>query len=1362
MLSKDFIKLNCNLKFGKTFSGGFFGIQKHSFMKIFFSIILSLICFSEISFAQEQTPNYIFNYLTVKDGLSNNFVSKVVSDSLNVKWIATENGLTKFDGNSYHVIRPSNKYTELENENIETLFVDSKNNLWIGTKSGGLSLLEIATHKLSNVNSILSKSPRAPYRIMAIEEDNHGDIWVVTHLNGIYVINPVKKELVRHFNINSIRFMTKDSKGDIWFCKGNSLKRFNTKTQKMRTYDLGVYTSGIIEDDKNECLWMGCVNMGKHSLIKLDLKTESITIKETNISATFTSALYLDTHNRLWVGTWGNGLYRSDSNFENFTKVNLVYPPNVRKANNFETILDIHQDKDNSFWLSTGYGGIVVLNESKGFKNLDQFYEYDKLVGRMNFRSLYKFGDEIFFGTWNKGLFYGREMTSLKHLKITKNQHIKAISEHNNQLLVALDSVAYVLGKDKNIVATLKIPKATAFYSENKKELWVGTQMNGLFKVTVSDNGDYEVLKTFSSQDITNKIESMRIASITKDAMDNLWVGTYNGLHLYNRETDSFIHYSELIDEKLPVIINSIYTDDEYLWLGTPNGLYKMLYHNERLEIQEIYDAENFGLNNDFICGIVADNQSYIWLTTSTNLIRFNKFDETFINFSESDGVYASSFNLRSLYSDINSSMIYCGGTDNLTYFNSEEIYVKEEDQNLIFTNLEVANNKVMQGDIVNKHVILEKDFNYTSFIELSHLEKSFSVAFSNTNHFKNPNTHYRYKLIGFSDDWNYIKDQNEVSFVGLSPGSYELQVCSSVDYKNWSTPKALKIDILYAPWSSPFAFVGYSILLIFLVGSFTYIVLRQLRLKETLDKEKELSDAKFTFFTNISHEFRTPLTLILGPIKEMIQEQDLSSNLSSKLVTVEKNANRLLNLINQLLDFRKAEHGLLKLNKKPGNFARFANEVYLYFKEQARIKNIEYNFHSEKEEILFPFDRNKMEIVLCNIISNALKYTNTNGIISLRISNDKEFCTISIKDSGIGLNKKSKSKIFDRYYQIKSTNTSNVVGSGIGLSFTKKIVELHSGTIEVESELNKGTEFIIKIPLNTNVIANKDHEQSRYSTEVIENYKELESMDVRSLNITSFDNSILVIDDNEEIRNYLKQLLQNEYKIFEAKDGVEGVKIATNEMPDLILCDIMMPEKDGLEVCKDLKNQISTSHIPIMLLTARSANMYELQGLEIGADDFITKPFDPQVIKARISSVLTTRAKTREYFLNKVRFEPTTSKVGESHPEGAFIEKAIAIVEEHMTNEDFDIQSLMEKLHMSQSTLYRKIKSLTGLSLTGFIRSVRLKNAAELILASDDKLNAIAYKVGFSDYKHFKESFKKQFDCLPSEFKTKINNIRI
>jgi CheY-like chemotaxis protein/AraC-like DNA-binding protein len=554
------------------------------------------------------------------------------------------------------------------------------------------------------------------------------------------------------------------------------------------------------------------------------------------------------------------------------------------------------------------------------------------------------------------------------------------------------------------------------------------------------------------------------------------------------------------------------------------------------------------------------------------------------------------------------------------------------------------------------------------------------------------------------------------------------------------------------------------------------YISARQARLEAKLriaeiekEKEHDLNEAKIAFFTNISHEFRTPLTLILSPITEMLGHSKIEPGTREKLILIENNANRLLNLINQLLDFRKSEHGLLNLNVERSDFISFAHEVFLSFKDVSRTKKIDYKFESEIDRALLLFDRDKMEIVLCNIISNAFKYSKSGGQIRVHIYLSEEYLKLEVLDNGIGLSLEDATKVFDRFYQVQSSQTAKMVGSGIGLAFTKNIVELHHGNIFVRSVPGKETCFTTQLLLdNTHLKAQEPSPNEilhaingkDYPEDIDPNWVNQNSLEIDT---DTKKETVLVVDDNDDIRKYLRSLLKDDYKVIEAENGLVGLAMAKSEQPDIIVSDIMMPEMDGITFCQEIKSQIVTSHIPIILLTARTSVVYEVNGLETGADDYVTKPFNPVIMKTRIHNILENRKKLRGYFLNRVRFEPDNQEVAEgSSMDEAFIEKAIKLVSDNLANESFGVDLLMSDLCMSQSTLYRKLKSLTGLSITGFIRSVRLKKAAQMILNDDVKLSQVAFEVGFNDYKHFRLSFQHQFGCLPSDYKTEmLENIK-
>jgi len=1329
-------------------------------------LILHLLLISIIS-AQNHDTNYVVEYITITQGLPHDYVSTIISDDLNAKWIGTENGLTKYNGYNFELIKPGGSYKKLKNENIEVLFKDDHNIIWIGTKSGGISSLDVRNNSIKNYNHLIDFDKKGDLNITAIASDGIGNIWIGTLEDGVFVIDHRKNKLIKHIKVNeAVSSIIRDQHSNIWFTHYLTLSKYNPSEDKIIDYKTRTYITNLILDSKRNKIWIG-TTLNNTNLYCFDFKTQKIDSLKTDVRIKFSKTFALDSKNRLWIGTWGNGLYRSNNDLTKFSKIELVSPNSGKININYNAILKIHIDNNNQIWIATANGGVVKLIEGKGFNNASQIVNHSVLNRDLNFTTIYKDKNSLFVGTLNDGLFKGKDFNNLTRIKEIELTKINTLYQHENKLYVGsnIGFFIYDLVLNKIVFSNKKLLKVTSFYIDKSNTLFIGTQQSGIAIVAVNNVKNEQAYSFYSDVKKGNfKIENNRITSIKEDSKGNIWVGTFNGLHLYDKAKRKFNAKSLLINDKLPsVIINSIAIKDDNLWLGTPSGLIKLVYKNHKLTIKDKLTKEE-GLNSDFICAITFDDKSNLWLSTKTEIVKYNEQKHSFICYGENDGVKTTSFNNRSFF-NFENKLIFFGGIDNITYFNPYKISKNYSVPQVIFTTLRVNNNLIQYPAEKDQHKIIDKNFSYVDKIELTHNDKFFSIGFITNDFSGKLNIKYRYKLEGYQNNWLYLQNQNEINFAGLSSGKYILKVSATRDNQTWSKPKNIVIEILNSPWKSGWAITAYVLLILLFLYYIFKFYNNQILLKNNLqiakiDKEKEieLNEAKLNFFTNISHEFRTPLTLIVSPMNELMENKDLSPKVLKKLSVIDQNANRLLNLINQLLDFRKAEYDLLQLTVSRGNIVRFSKEVYLYFTEMAKSKDIKYKFKHNEEEILFPFDRNKIEIVLCNLISNSIKYCSAGDTITVEVTKKDNYCIIAVKDTGIGMEAKNIEKIFNRFFQIKSAESAKMIGSGIGLAFSKKIIELHQGSIQVTSKKNILTEFTIKLPLdikyNESEINNDFISTGNikgYNTKWDQNQKE-------NLSISAKEDSILIIDDNPEILDYLKDILSDSYTIFLAQNGNEGFKKASTEIPDLIISDVMMPDKDGITLCKELKSQIITSHIPIILLTARSSTVYEIQGLETGADDYVTKPFNPTIIKARIANLLENRKKLRALLLNKIQFEPTLAEIeSDTNTEGAFIHKAIVLVENNLQNSSFSIETMVDELHMSQSTLYRKIKSLTGLSLTSFIRSIRLKKAAHLILIDDLSLSQIAYEVGFNDYKYFKTSFEKQFKCLPSKYKAKM-----
>jgi signal transduction histidine kinase/ligand-binding sensor domain-containing protein/DNA-binding NarL/FixJ family response regulator len=1327
--------------------------------------------------AQNQDNLYAVQKINTKDGLINNYVTRVVSDQMNIKWIATAGGLTKYNGKNYTHYKPGNDYPEFLNENIETLFLDKKNNLWIGTKSGGVCKLDIVTGFFKNYQQLLKPVNNSVIRVMSITQDSRGHIWLGTWHNGIYVISTEESEtLIKHIpSEKPVLEILHDSFGSTWFEISGKLKKYNVSNDTFTEFDLGNSVCDIIEDKKRGRIWITTYNEDFNFLSKnnsksyvnlnyFDYKKQTIENIAINVKTNYASYLALDKDNNLFIGTWGNGLYKSNKNLTQFHKITFFKNP--REEDNIinQTILDIHIDNNNLIWLSMAYGSVIKLTQVSGFFNASQSVVSKGLPKDFNIQAIYKDDKNFWLGTSQSGLLKGSKLSNLKSVEETIGEKVYSIYKYKNLLFVGQEFGVKVYDlSTEQIVMKSSVRKATAFLVDEKQRLWIGTQEDGLALVGFNDFQDTSKYMYFNLK--TKKLKTNRIGQILFDEYTHkIWLASFNGFYYFDEASKKFIHNDVFLKDKLPsVIVNEIYIEKDELWLATPNGLVRIKKDADlNFSITSVYNKSS-GLKNDFVCSIEVDIKNNLWFSTMSEIVKYDRTINSFIAFNEIHGIATASFNNRSHFKS-NEGKLFFGGIDDITFFDPSHIKKLGTHPELILSELRV-NNELVQPRFNLDNFEIDNNIEYLKTITLSYKEKSMQLGFVLNDYLGDLNATYRYKLEGLDEDWVELKGNNTVNFSELSSGNYTLHLQGSRNKRDWSSKNSLKIKVAAKPWLTWWAYLIYLSIFSFVFYLFAKMKIKQSYLRRNLElaktekeKEAQLVLAKLSFFTNISHEFRTPLTLIAGPLEELILDKSIMASNMIKLETMHKNTNRLLNLVKQLLDFRKAEKGKLELRVADGNFVRFAKEVFLYFKELAKSKNIDYEFIASNNTIKFFFDRVQMEIVLSNLLSNAFKNTDVGGKITLKIAIHNDTIQIVVGNTGKPINIDEINNIFNRYYQIKDTTSAKIVGSGIGLSFSKEIVELHKGDIIVKNKNASGVEFIVNIPLKSE-FSNGNVAHKSVNTELIENYEEVTISPINSKSKShKVATSILIVDDNDDIRKYLQSIFEQDYKVFLASDGEEGLETAIKQVPDIIISDVMMPRKDGLELCKDLKNNIVTSHVPIIMLTARTASVYEIEGLQNGADAYVTKPFNPNLIKARVQSILKTRKKIQQFYQNKVRFGPNDKVVQENDStDDKFLTELIVFVESNINDENFGVDQLREKLFMSKSALYRKLKSLTGLSPTAFVRSIRLKKAAEMILNSDYKLNYIALEVGFNDYKYFSISFQSQFNCLPSEYKNSI-----
>jgi signal transduction histidine kinase/DNA-binding response OmpR family regulator/ligand-binding sensor domain-containing protein len=1314
--------------------------------------------------AQEE---FSIDRLDVQKGLLSNFVTRTISDDKQFKYFATEAGISRFDGYGFKHYRPIPGTDGLVNENIETLFHSRAGYVWVGTKTGGLSRLNVRTQVLENWNDVFSGVSRKPLRIVSLTEDRNGNIWVGTWNQGCFKIDPKSRKLVEHFPSNSIIYnMICDAYGTVWFTDGKTLCAYKSQEGSLKRFPQQFYLYNICEDTARKRIWAVGNLESEARLGYMDQLNQVYTEVPLGLKARFVASLAVDQKMRVWLGSWGNGLYVSDPSVSSFQKVSTTGFTDVISSTNRNAITNIFIDENGIAWLSTSYGGVLILYPNKGFRNVSNNQKAemrDYNVTAMNSAP----GNHLLSGSISLGLY---DVGSPQHPEFVRNEFLPAarinqIYNHEGRSFLATNEGLFIFSQGLDRAPQRYFPgeKITSVLVSSQHELWVGTQQHGLQKMKFDGKPDTVSRTQFSeSANTPFQIENDRINKIVHDKQGNIWIATHSGINLWDAGKQQFVSHRKLFADKLPgIIVHDVLVSDKFMYLATPNGLFKVSVARQAagtvdLKVVEHYN-EDHALVNQFICAVQEDRNGNIWFSSTTGISKLNSLTGVVHHFGKQDGVQINAFHITSSYSD-SSGALYFGGDNGFVFFNPEAVIATYRKPTLTVTGININNKPVEVERQPEGQQILTQAIQYTNNILLKYENNDIAVEFAANDYLGTENISYAYKLEPLDKDWIVLGKKNEVSFTGLKPGKYQLSIRANRNNLGWGNPTVMSLNIAYPPWLAWYAWVIYAMAAIGILMLIRRTRLRQEKLKIELqrvqfekEKEHEINEAKINFFTNISHEFRTPLTLIISPCTELLSRSDLTSPDLQKISLVKSNAQKLLRLINQLLDFRKSEHGLLSLRTQSEDIRQLVQGLLNDFAPAALAKKIELKLEADASEIIVDIDKAQMEMAINNLISNAIKFTPVNGKVWVRIATEGDVLHLQVCDNGIGIEPIHQDKIFNRFYQVSSTEGQQG-GSGIGLAFAKNIVELHNGTIQVSSTPGKGTVFTISMPMvqrsEKASSVNDDLEQDEEISGAVPPPGATAAQPHRQL--------VLVVDDNEDIRQYISGLLKDEFEVLEAENGSEGHKVALEAMPDLIISDVMMPQMSGTDLCAELKNNMATSHIPIILLTARASEAYELNGLQTGADDYITKPFNPLIVQMRVRNMLSNRKKLKAFYLRKVKFQPDTEGETAENLDEVFLNKAIELVNANLQNENLGIEMMVDHLFMSQSTLFRKIKSLTGLSITGFIRALRIKKAAQLILQSNMKMSDIAFEVGFNDYKYFKKSFQQQFGCLPSEYREK------
>lgn len=1293
-------------------------------------------------------------------------------------WIGTNNGLNRYDGLGFKIYNKSN--STIGSNDISDILIDSKNRIWITTLGGGLNYynplndtFQIFRYNPNNSKSLLSNN------VTTLIEDSKGLIWLGTE-KGLCRFNPISKQFVSYTNqfnsnqtkkSNSITSIYEDKNGNLWIGTfGNGLFLFDRdaakftqiKSEQIQVSDF-INVIASLNPDK---ILIGTSGSG---LLLYDLATgkfsdflkENLALKqEINV----VRSVKIDRKNNLWIGTDGNGLLEIEyPNSKNPVIHSYLYNSQLETSLSGNAIYDIMDDNDSNIWIGTAWNGINVLDKKDSSELL-----YGDIVG-LNpspVLSIYKKNQEVFLGLDGEGMtVFNTKTNAIKYY--SEKKHNSTIKGNYIQKITAAKDGIMWLGTFKNGLVkfnrqnnkftqykhnlrdktSISFDDVRDIIEDKEQNLWIATWGGGLNYFDTKT----ETFSSYRESGNNNKtINNDNLIDMVVDG-DKIWIATFGGgLNVFDTKKRIFHYYKYKDSDPNTISNNNIFSlckdSKGYLWIGTAGGgINRMNLKTRQIERFE----KNDNIKYQTITGIIEDDNNTIWFSTKQGILNYNYTTNTFNNLPK----IASEFHINSIFKD-EKGWIYFGGIDGVVKINPKTIGENTKQPKVKLTNFKIFNKEVA----IEKNGILTKNIAFTNEITLNHNQDVLTFEFSALQFPFSTSCEYAIKMENFDKEWRFIGKDRTATFTNLSPGEYIFKVKSKEIGSQWGKEYvAVKIQILRPFWLQWWAFLLYAGVLIFLFHLFRKYTIAWERLKTNLEFEKlthekdtELYNLKQQFFTNISHEIRTPVTLILSSINRLFDNGEMVDSKQIKSAhTIRKNSNLLLQLVNELLDIKKFESNEIHLKITEGDFVSYCKEIYLSFSEIASDRDIEYTFNSQKQKIDLWFDKNQLEKVLNNLLTNAFKFTNNGGTINVEIETDEESVYLIVKDTGIGMSEKYMSEIFNRFYQIKNSETDQKSGFGLGLSIAKEIIDLHKGSIEVKSEKNKGSIFEVRLPKsNIHFYENEIDNTALVPDQELETIKHLKQKMVKN---EVKKETILIVEDNPAIQESLKEILQNDYLILQALNGEEGLKTASENFPDLIISDVMMPVMDGIEFVKNLKLNTFTSHIPIIILTARTTVKNTMEGFETGADDYIAKPYDEELLKSRIKNLLNNRKLIREKFIKDNLLNPRELAI--SSPDQLFLERLYEILEPNLESNSLKAEIIAKEIGMSHSVMYKKIKALTGLSYVEFIRDYRLSIAKQLIQDLGYSVSDACYKVGYSDRKYFSKLFKEKFKKNPSEF---------
>jgi len=1360
---------------------------KNSFNRQFSGLKLSLLRVHLLFFvlvfltasklnAIETVNNLSFDLYSQEHGLSNNQIHCVLQDRKGWVWIGTSQGVCRFDGYRFTVFKNDpDDSTSLKGNLVRTIFEDHLGQLWIGTENGGLNKYDREKERFQQLFYHGDQAPLRNVSVASIQEDNQGNLWVGTESNLFRidqkgVLTTISPSNLPQFS-EFFRVIRIDSLGRIWIGTNRGLLLYHPDTNTVETVKTN--DSGSIDEiweilpDKDGTLLVGTYASGMFSVNATTLIAKHVELDQDNNRSRTVRAILKDPNGKYWIGTRG-GLYLYDK----LAGVTAKYQHDDREQKSLvnNSILCVAKDAKGNIWIGTRQGLNLLIEERiniQGYRSMQGDNRY------LNNSEIYAFWldplGKIWIGTENGGV---------------------------NILDRKTGSFTYLVPQKGN-PNSLSSSCIKAIEADASGNIWVGTYLGGL-NLYNRQTGVFKHFRHDASN--SNSLSDDRVWSLLRDSNNDIWIGTTRGLDKYDPTSGGFIHNNNLVNGQQ---VNWITEDKEHcLWIGaTELVIYNpkdqkiiklnestrsmfedskgrfwlttlshgiALFSKEKGVIR--YYNEKHGLANNQTLAILEDNEHYLWISTTKGLSKFDPEKERFHNFYTKSGFQNDQFTYGAACKLPSGELVF-GGISGFNIFDPAKIKSSDYFAPIVFTDLKILNKSVrIEPDGKG---VLNKSISETEKIELKYEQNSVELEFASFDYANIMGIQYSYFLEGFDSDWNEPSDKRLATYTNLNPGSYTFRVKTVSTDRQESNMGPKLVIVVHPPYWQTWWF---RILIFLFILSLFYWLISFLqnreKLKHNLVFEKikakklhELDMMKLRFYTNISHEIRTPLTLILGPLEKLRNNSIPEADIKGHLELMHRNANQLNELINQLLDFRKMESGNLKLALKRGELVSFIAGIVSSFGKYAEEKEIELKFNSLKKEIVTNFDEDKIAKIMNNLLSNAFKFTGKGGKIVVNISlvfdtedpdspaenSDKRVIEITVKDTGIGIEESNLEKIFNRFFQVDQFSAQT--GTGIGLALTRELVKLHNGKIFVTSKPGKSSKFTIHLPYEDlrNVSKPSGLPDANSNGEIDRSL----SLDDSANEMTIAGQKImLLVDDNADVRYFIKSHFSSGYHIVEAKDGLEGWHMALKTIPNIIISDVMMPDMDGFEFCRKIRKDERTSHIPILLLTALGSREHEIEGLSLGADDYITKPFDLVILQTKVENILSVRQSLKQKYAGEVFLQPNNIVL--SSPDERFLQKAIGVVENNISDPELDIDRFATEIGVSRMQLYRKLNALTEMTVKEFVRDIRLKRAAQLLVQKRMNVSEVAYAVGFKDLSHFRKCFRQEFGMSASDYMEK------